>query len=141
MRTASQEDFYLNRRGGLRVDFRHAIRFQSNPDRRFQLAHAITQNLSLRGMQVLSATILDSRKKFEVWIPIDGTTVIPAIARTEWMTVEDTLADSPYWVRGGLSLAFPKEKDRKLYVETVLKRVDIDRLKKEAESSKVGFVF
>jgi hypothetical protein len=141
MRKSNREEFYLNRRTGIRVDFRSQIRFQSDPGRKFRLAHAVTQNISLRGMQVLSSTTFDVRKRFEVWIPIDSTTVIPATARTEWVRIEDELGDSPYWVRGGLSLTFRNEKDRRLYVDTVLKRVDVDRLKREIDSNKVGFVF
>jgi hypothetical protein len=135
------EEFYLNRRGGIRVDYHSAIRFQPDPRRKFHLAHAVTQNLSLRGMQILTPTVPDPKRRFEVWIPLEGSTVVPAIAHTEWMEVEDNLADSPYWIRSGVSLTFRNESDRRLYVDTVLKRANVDRIRREQEASKIGFVF
>lgn len=137
----SQEDYYLNRRGGIRVDFHSTVRFQPNPTRKFQLAHAVTQNISLRGLQLLSPTILEAKRKFEVWLTLDSSTVIPATANTEWMQLEDNFADSPYWVRSGVSLAFRSLDERRLFVDTVLKRASLDRVRREQDASKVGFVF
>ncbi len=136
-----REDFYLDRRNGISVDFRSAVRFQPDPTRKFRLAQAVTQNISLKGMQLLSPVILEQKKKFEVWIPLDGTTILPAVARTQWMAVEDTLGDSPYWVRAGLSLAFQNDGHRRLFAQAVLKRVDLGPIRKEQEASKVGVVF
>jgi hypothetical protein len=141
MSKVTRENFYLNRRSGVRVDFRSSIRFQPDPSRRFRLAQAVTQNLSLRGMQVLSPTIFDQKKKFEVWIPLEGVMVVPAMAKTEWMSVEDTFGDSAYWIVGGLSLTFRNDEERRLYAETILKHANLDRVRKEQETSKVGFVF
>lgn len=141
MTRAAREVFYLDRRNGIRVDFRSAIRFQPDPTRKFRLAHAVTQNISLKGLQLLSSAILEQKKKFEVWIPLDGTTTVPAVARTEWMAVEDTLGDSPYWIRAGLSLAFQDDDHRRLFAQAVLKRMDLGPARKEQEVSKVGFVF
>ena len=92
-------------------------------------------------MQILSSTILEPRKKFEVWIPVEGSTIIPAVAKTEWMVVEETFGDSPYWVRGGLSLAFRNDEDRRLIAEEIRRRSKTDRVRQEQENSKVGFVF
>ncbi len=141
MSKTSREDFYLNRRGGLRVDFRSAIRFQSDPRRKFQLSHAVTQNISLHGMQILSTTVPDPKRKFEVWIPLGGSMIVPATAHTQWVALEDGLGDSPYWVRSGVSLTFRNGEERRLFVDTVLKRANLDRIRREQEASKVGFVF
>ena len=92
-------------------------------------------------MQILSPAILDAKRKFEVWIPLGGSTVIPANAQVEWMALEDTLGDSPYWVRSGVSLTFRNTEDRRLFVNTVLARASVDRVRCEQETSKVGFVF
>jgi hypothetical protein len=97
--------------------------------------------LSLRGINLWSPTLWERKKKFEVWIPLDGSTIIPAVAKTEWMTVEDELGDSPFWIRSGLSLTFRNSDDRRAFTDAFLRRADLDRVTKEQETSKIGFVF
>jgi hypothetical protein len=123
------------------VEFRSAIRVQANPRRRFRLAHAVSQNISLRGMQILSPAILERKRPFEIWIPLKGTDVVPATAKVEWMALEDSLGDSPYWVRSGVSLTFRTPEERRRFADAVLARAQVDRVRVEQETSKVGFVF
>lgn len=105
---------YLNRRSDVRVNFRKLVRF--NPDNSrpvTRLERGISQDLSVRGMRLLCPVALEKGSTFDLWLPIEGYEVLKARATARWVEVEDTLGDSPYWVRCGLSLTFVSPMDRR----------------------------
>ena len=139
--STTPDDLYLNRRAIRRVTFRHAIRFVLNPDRPLRLEKGLTQDVSLRGIQILSTTVPEQKKSFDLWIPLDGDDVIHAKARTAWIEIEDSLGDSPYWIRTGLELTFSNLKERKLLAEALFHKTRSDRVRLEEATSKTAYIF
>lgn len=66
----------------------------------------LLQDLSIGGLQVLSSQLLPLRRQLEVYVPLQNQELIPALATVLWTQVEFFLADSPYWLRGGLEMNY-----------------------------------
>ena len=134
-------DLYLNRRANLRVNFRSAVRFAPNPDRPLRLEQGVTQDVSMRGISLLTATIPQKEKPFHLWIPMGDDDVISATAHCSWFEVEDCLGDSPYWIRAGLTILIDRKDDRKMYADMILNKANSKRFALEETDSRVGFIF
>lgn len=145
MASLNRESLYLNRRVNVRVDHRNVIRFVRDSAHRLSFTQGLSQNISLNGIQILSPRILEKNKPFELWIPIKGQDDnVLALAQTAWIQIEDSLGDSPYWIRSGLRLSFNKAKDRDLYRDMISQKTYIktpmEHAVFEEPGSKVGFV-
>ncbi|MFH1016705.1 MAG: PilZ domain-containing protein [Pseudomonadota bacterium] len=132
---------YLDRRSGVRVSHHFTARFAVDPDHPLRLGQGLTQDLSLRGVQLLTDIVPDSEKPFDIWIPVDDQEVVAAQARVVWMALEDTYADSQYWLRVGVNLTCQDREARRLLAGTVARKADLSRALHEQENSKVSFVF
>ncbi len=130
-----------NRRSNVRVNYHCAVRFVRDPAYPLHLAYGISQDISLRGLQLLSPIVLEKRTPFELWVCVEGNEMIPATAETAWMSLEDSLGDSPYWIRSGVTLIFKSHADRDLVAQAILKRANVDRIMLEQTESRIGFVF
>ncbi len=135
----SREAEFLNRRADRRVPFRNVIRFVSDPKRPLRLRKGITQNLSLRGVSMLSSSILESVKPFEIWLPLDEEEMVSALAKLAWVSLEDNLGDSPYWIRGGLALTFRLKRDHDMVLDLISDRSKADIVEREESRHKIGF--
>ena len=132
---------YLDRRSTIRIPFHASVRFVADPAHPLHLGEAVTQNVCLRGVQILTSAIPERQKTFDIWIPLVGDDVVPAKARTAWMRIEDTLGDNRYWLQTGLELLIEDPADRRRLAETIRRRAQAERTRSEPETSKVGFVF
>jgi hypothetical protein len=132
---------YLDRRAAVRVRHHFMARFVADPDFPLRLSQGLTQDLSLKGVQLLTSVVPEPEKPFDIWIPVDDHEVVAARGRVVWMSIEDTYADSPYWLRVGVNLTFRDRVSRDLLAGTIARKTDVELAQKTQESSKVGFVF
>lgn len=133
---------YLNRRAEPRVQFRKSVRF--NPDRYRplrKLEQGVTQDVSLRGLQILTTVILDTKRPIDLWVPVYGQDVIRANARVQWVEIEADLGDSPYWIRSGLSITLQNVEDRQKLASAIAERETRTPWMISEAGTKIGFVF
>ena len=135
------ESFFLERRAHTRVDFRSAVHFTPDPSRPLRLSRALTQNLSLSGVQVLGSSIPEIKKPFEIWIPLERGEVVHARVKTVWTEIEDTWGDSSYWLRMGFRLLYDNVADRERVADTIALRARQDILQRERSFSKIDYIF
>lgn len=142
---SSDTALYLDRRSTSRVLYRSSVQLVSDLSRPLHLHQALSQDLSVSGLQVLTPVILERYRQFPIWIPLwkgmDEGGVAEAQAKVAWFAIEDTLGDSPFWIRAGLRLTFSKENDRDLFFGTLSQRLSADQSIGESLNSKVGFIF
>ena len=142
MNQTDNNNLYLNRRVEIRVNFRKNVRFNTDPGKPLRLLQkGVSQDMSIRGMQVLSSVILEKGRVFDMWIPLDDQMVVKAKARVRWTQLEDTLGDSPYWIRAGISLAYNKGDDRKILSNVVADKAKLEPVLRQEAESKIGYVF
>ncbi len=132
---------YLDRRSGVRVSHHFTARFATDPDHPLRLSQGLTQDLSLRGVQLLLSVVPDPAKPFDIWIPVDDQEIVAARGRIVWMALEDTFADSPYWLRVGVNLTCESREARKLLASTIARKTDTESALRDREEAKIGFVF
>lgn len=141
MTPSPEKGLYLDRRAGVRIDFHSAAQFVPDPARPLRTSRALTQDLSLRGAQLLTSVVPETEKPFVIWIPVEGERVVRATAQVVWTAVEDLLGDSPYWVRTGVTLRFDDRESREAVASAIARRSSVERSAREQEISKIGFVF
>ncbi len=87
------------------------------------------------------SVIPDPDKPFDIWIPLNDQEIVSAQGRVIWMALEDTYADSPYWLRVGMNLTCEDQAARKLLADAVSRKSHTERILREQENSKISFVF
>ena len=103
---------HLNRRNYSRQDFHSTIRFVPIAAKGTPLRRGISQNISSCGVQILTKTVVEQGKILEIYLPIEKNLVVPVWGKAVWMSIEDELADSPYWVRTGLQFSFQESEHK-----------------------------
>jgi hypothetical protein len=131
----------LDRRANIRAPFHLSARFVRDPSRplQFGTGRAVTQDISLRGLQILSPALPSEDKSFDIWIHFSENVVVRGCARLVWARVEDTLADSSYWLRAGFTLNLPSPRDRRIWARAIAGKTGSDRVALEEAESKVGY--
>lgn len=105
------------------------------------MALGLSQNLSINGLQLLSAIIPEQNKPFDLWLPLNSQTMLPATATAAWVAVEDSFGDHPYWVRSGIHLALKRDDDRALLIDYIQKKLGSDKSTLESTDPKIGYIF
>ena len=132
---------YLERRSTPRIPYHFTIRFVSNPSHPLKLNPALSQNISIRGLQFLCSSVPDLNRQFDIWIPTQNDEVVHARARLKWTSVEVTFSDSPYWVRCGVEVLYDRAADRKTVSKLVEKKASQERAHRENQLTKIGYIF
>ena len=133
---------FLDRRTVPRVELRCTARFAPDASRPLRIGHGLVQDISTRGVRILSTVLLDPLQTFPIWIAVKGKDVVSANARVSWMRVEDMLGDSPYWIATGLRLSFTRPSDQEIISEIVASRTNLTKggVGQQVDS-KIGYVF
>ena len=132
----------LDRRANVRADVHRSASFVRNPVRPIQggMGRAITQDICLRGVRILTRTLPPERPSFPIWIHLDEQRVIRAQGSLVWTQVETMLGDSPYWLQCGLSLIVPESSDRVALARAIAEKVGTDRVTREEAETKIGYL-
>jgi len=121
--------------------FRSAVRFSPDATFPLKMEQGLTQDVSVRGMKLLTPVVPDRTRPMDVWIPLEDDDVVHAKASVVWVEVEDALGDSPYWIRTGITLTIRKKGDRKRFLKLIARKSHTEQSKLEEADSKVGYVF
>ncbi len=116
------------------------LRDPSHPIQRGS-ARAITQDVSLKGVQFLCSAIPEDTRSFDIWLFCDELRVLHGKARVAWKRVESDLADGPFWLRVGCSLTFDRAEDREELAQVLADRTGLDRSSSLEATTKVGYLF
>jgi hypothetical protein len=137
----SEKQLHLDRRSFARVSHHYTARFVIDPKRPLLIGQALTQDIGMRGALLLTNVIPETRKPFPVWIPLGDDRVLSASAQTAWTGIEDTLGDSAYWVKLGVTLTYHHQEDRAALAEVVARKTNRDIALREFETHKIGYIF
>jgi len=135
------EELHLERRSTPRVRYHYTAQFAPNPSLPLKLGKGLTQDLSQKGVQILTSNILDPHRFIEVWIPGQDDEILRARAKVKWTSLEDTFFDNPYWLRCGLELIFDDKLDRIKIAKIIEQKAKYDRTDREGVTTKIGYIF
>lgn len=109
-----------------RHNARYAVSFKVADSNKDELISGLTLDLNKLGLSLFSPKALVTGSKLKLWI-LDPATrrLVRAKGRVAWIQVEDTYADSPYWVRAGICFEGMGAKEKKQLTE-VLPEVEPD---------------
>lgn len=90
------------RRREPRVELRTAVSYR-NFDSPGKIKNAICQDISGKGINLLSASSLREKEAIDLWVLNPETDQLINIeGNVAWVAVDDLYGDSPYWVRAGV---------------------------------------
>jgi hypothetical protein len=122
---------------------RLTAKFLRDPSRPIQRgsARAITQDVSLKGVQFLCSAIPEETRSFDVWLFCDELHVLHGKARVAWKNVEGELADGPFWLRVGCSLTFERAEDREELANLLADKLGMEGVSRLEATTKIGYLF